>query len=78
VKVKLPGWESLSKFGNPWPCFAGFGGKTLGSRTHRFASESPWNDQFSLLGIKILAKYYRKRHVTMVIYQPKSRLWRWQ
>jgi len=42
------GWESFSKFGNPWLHFASFGGKTLGLRTHRFASESPWNDQFSL------------------------------
>jgi hypothetical protein len=40
-------WELLSKFGNPWTDFAGFRGKTLGSRTRRFASESPGNDQFS-------------------------------
>jgi hypothetical protein len=40
-------WELLSKFGNPWTDFAGFRGKALGSRTRRFASESPGNDQFS-------------------------------
>jgi len=57
AKVKLPvGWESFSKFGNPWTYFAGFGGKTLGSRTHRFASESPWNDQFSPLRAKLKRK----------------------
>jgi len=55
------GWESFSKFGNPWPYFASFGGKTLGLRTHRFASESPWNDQFSADGSFAIPRVFHKR-----------------
>jgi len=55
------GWESFSKFGNPWPYFASFGGKTLGSRTHGFASESPWNDQFSNVGSFAIPRVFHKR-----------------
>jgi hypothetical protein len=36
----------LSKFGNPWADFASFGVKALGKKSHQFASESPWNDEF--------------------------------
>jgi hypothetical protein len=54
-------WELLSKFGNPWTDFAGFRGKALGSRTRRFASESPGNDQFSLFGSFAIPRAFHKR-----------------
>jgi len=41
-------WELLSKFGYPWADFASFRGKALGSRMHRFASESP---EFSVVPV---------------------------
>ena len=41
-------FQGISKF---WPTF---GGKTLGSGTHRFASKSPWNDLFSQFHANLL------------------------
>ena len=37
----------MSGLGKPWPKFLALAEKALGSRTRRFASESPGNDQFS-------------------------------
>jgi hypothetical protein len=38
--------EKMSRFGKPWPEVSTLAEKTLGPKTHRFASESPGNDQF--------------------------------
>jgi len=38
--------EKMSSFGKPWPEVSTLAEKTLGSKAHRFASESPGNDQF--------------------------------
>jgi hypothetical protein len=38
----------LSRLGKPWALFKNLGEKTLGSKWLRFASETPWNDQFFL------------------------------
>jgi hypothetical protein len=54
-------WEVLSKFGNPWADFASFRGKALGSRMRIFASESPGNDQFSLIGSFAIPRVFHKR-----------------
>jgi hypothetical protein len=40
--------EKMSRFGKPWPEVSTLAEKTLGPKTHRFASESPGNDQFFL------------------------------
>ena len=41
----------LSRFGKPWAESSTLERKTLGKKSHVFASETPWNDQiFSLSG----------------------------
>ena len=59
-EVEWP-WELLSKFGNPWADFASFGGKALGKKSHQFASESPWNDQFFKQGSFAIPRVFQKQ-----------------
>jgi hypothetical protein len=37
---------TVSRFGKPWANFSTLERKALGKKSHDFASETPWNDQF--------------------------------
>ena len=47
-------WKSLGKFCEFWR-------KALGKKSHQFASESPWNDQFFLDGSFAIPRDFQKR-----------------
>ena len=64
--------ENLSALGKPWPKFLVLAEKSLGSRTHRFASESPGNDQFSLTPLE--SNDTSQTRVSLVVVLPKKEL----